>query len=143
MNEVEIKIDGFHLFGDDNENLGFVTDGTYYEKNGKHYVLYEEITKEDTHSKIMLKISKDTIEMIRYGYGSTHLIFQTDRKYKTFYRTIAGNLEVEIDTGVLNNEFGDQYIRAYVEYSLMINQVKTSDCRIKIEVNCKNGYIIL
>lgn len=141
MTEVEIKIAGFHLAEDNNDNIEFVTAGTYYAKDGKHYILYEETAEGGEKSKTILKIGRDTIELIKRGYGASHIIFTEGRIYKTFLRTIAGNLEIETETTNLSSVVEKNCINAHVEYSLQINQVKTADCKISIQVNAKEDLV--
>ena len=61
----------------DNEPIEVVHTGTYYYKNGKHYVFYEEATegiKEVTKAQIRWQ-TDGILEVIKKGVANSHMIF--------------------------------------------------------------------
>ena len=44
-----------------------VTTGAYYLKNGKHYILYDELSEDNEVTKNVLKIGPNSVELTRKG----------------------------------------------------------------------------
>ena len=66
---------------EEEEPIEVITAGNYYNKNGKHYIKYEEIMegeKENTSS--LIKIQGDTLEVTKKGLNNVHMIIQKNKK---------------------------------------------------------------
>lgn len=66
---------------EEEEPIEVITAGNYYNKNGKHYIKYEEIMegeKENTSS--LIKIQGDTLEVTKKGLNNVHMIFQKNKR---------------------------------------------------------------
>ena len=66
--------------GDD--NIEVVTPANYYCKNGKHYIIYDEVL-EGMAGTIRNKIKitgNDSVEIMKSGASSSHMIFEKNRK---------------------------------------------------------------
>ena len=119
--EVLVSISGKHIdimndpaagyeTGDD--NIEVVTPANYYCKNGKHYIIYDEVL-EGMAGTIRNKIKitgNDSVEIMKSGASSSHMIFEKNRKNQTYYRTPYGQ----------------------------INHEPLADCRIKMNIMAKN-----
>ena len=85
--EVLLTISGLHLdaFSDktdeENEPIEVITPATYYLKNGKHYVLYEEVVEGMLGSiKNTIKITGDNkLEMKKSGISNTNMVFEKEK----------------------------------------------------------------
>lgn len=54
-----------------------ITGAAYYYRNGKHYILYDEVDPESgEQSGNTIKISDDRVDVIRRGSGRTHMVFE-------------------------------------------------------------------
>ena len=96
---VKINIKGLHENEDESSDVGTEVLGKYYLKNGKQYILYEEKSLEDGMvSKNTIKISEDTVEVIKKGYGDMHLTFTEGKVNNTYLSTIAGKIFVGVNT---------------------------------------------
>lgn len=139
--EILVKIRGLQFAGeDDSDSMEVITSGIYYKKNGKHYVLYEEVmegTGEIT--KNMIKIGTNSIEVTRKGVTATHLVFEKDKKNISYYYTPYGNFLIGIDTKEMNVDETDLDIHVKVNYGLEINDEHMADCNIIIEVKSKTA----
>ena len=72
----------------DAEKIETFMTGTYYEKNGKHYVLYDEMMEGlEKPTKNKVKIGDHFLELIRSGLVNVHMVFEEDRKNRTSYHT--------------------------------------------------------
>ena len=66
--DVLVSVKGTRLMGDGDDTVEVITAGTYYEKNSRHYILYDEAVEclEDvTHN--IVKIGEDKVEVIKRG----------------------------------------------------------------------------
>ena len=97
--DVLITIAGMHT---DAIEKGDLTDGpievvtpaSYFCKNGKHYILYDEVAEGIPGvTKNKIKISdKNMIEIMKNGITNTHMIFEQGKKHLTGYRLHLDNL---------------------------------------------------
>ena len=132
---VKINIKGLHENEDESSDVGTEVLGKYYLKNGKQYILYEEKSLEDGMvSKNTIKISEDTVEVIKKGYGDMHLTFTEGKVNNTYLSTIAGKIFVGVNTEKLVVLEEKNQIRVSIEYSLMMDEEKVSDCKVEIIV---------
>lgn len=124
----------------DADKIETVTVGDYYKKNGKHYVVYEEVTEgfEQT-TKNRLKISENMLELSRNGLINMHMVFQENKKNLTNYNTPFGQILIGIDTKRIQIEEQTDKIVVDVDYSLDINYEFLSDCHIKIIISSKEN----
>lgn len=133
--KVIVSIKGIqHEFGDDGATE-MITTGNYYFRNGKHYILYDELIP-DTGEQVSstLKLTPDRIDMIKHGSHSTHMVFEADTKNMALYRTPYGVLEVCFNTFSVDFQETEDNIRAQTEYALEINDGFVSDCTIEINI---------
>ena len=138
--EVLLTLQGlqFDQREEDADKIEIVTVGDYYKKNGKHYVIYEEVTEGFTQpTKNRLKFSGDMLELSRNGLVNMHMVFQENRKNLTNYNTPFGQILIGIDTKKIQIEEQKDNIVVDVDYSLDINYEFLSDCHIKISICSK------
>ena len=124
--------------GDD--NIEVVTPANYYCKNGKHYIIYDEVL-EGMAGKIRNKIKitgTDSIEIMKSGASSSHMIFEKNRKNQTFYRTPYGKMMIGGNTKKMEVSVDDDKIRVSRDYELDVNHEPPADCRIKMNIMSKN-----
>lgn len=137
-NKVILSIKGVqHEFGEDGATE-VITTGNYYLKNGKHYILYDEVIPE-TGEQISntLKMTPNRIDMIKHGKYGTHMVFESDTKNMSLYPTPYGLMEVCFNTFSVNVDETEEEICTQIEYALEINDDFISDCTIEIRVRAK------
>ena len=135
--DIEITVSGIQQ---DDAGHRTVTDykaqGQYFERDGCRYVLYEE---QDDESKAVthntLKIKDRSLELIRRGNVSSHMIFAPGAPRPTDYGTAYGTLRLEVDTEDLNCLW--EYTEAAIEitYSLSMNGELLSRNKLVIKIN--------
>ena len=77
----------------DVEKIETIMPGSYYEKNGSHYVLYDEIMEGFSEPvKNRIKFGEHALELTRSGAVNVHMIFEENRKNMTSYNTPYGNI---------------------------------------------------
>lgn len=132
---VRVRIKGLHSNADESSDIGIDVKGTYYYKDGRHYVCFDEVSQDGRDkSKSILKMKPDMIELIKRGQGATHLYFETGKLNNTYYNTFMGNIFIGVDTRYMELNVTEQSIMARIEYELVMNEIKTADCTVEIEV---------
>lgn len=129
----------------DADKIEMVTVGDYYKRNGKHYVIYDEVTEGLAgRTKNRLKFSGNMLELSRNGLINVHMIFQENKKNLTNYNTPFGQILIGIDTKKVRVEEHEDNIVVDVDYALDINYEFLSDCHIRIDICSKeNGSFSL
>ena len=97
--DVLISISGLQFAGGENsEPVEVITSGSYYKKNGRHYILYDEVA-EDTAgtTKNIIKLGDEVLDITKRGETNVHMMFEKDKKNVTYYGTPYGNLLIGID----------------------------------------------
>jgi len=112
-----------------------ITPGQYYQKNGNHYLIYDEAMEgfsEMTHNKI--KWNRHCLDLTKKGVVNVHMIFEENQKNMTDYQTPFGNILIGIDTKKIDFEEKEENIRVDVNYALEINYEHLADCRITMDI---------
>ncbi len=117
-----------------------ITVGEYYKRNNKHYVLFHEIMEGfEGRTKNTVKISDNTLDIIKQGVTNVHMVFEKNKKNITCYNTPYGNLMVGILAKEVNIVEQDENIEVRVEYALDINYEHLADCKIVINIKSKEA----
>ena len=144
--DVLLTISGLHdmAFADpeeneENEPIEVITPASYYWKNGKHYILYDEVM-EGIPGVVKNKIKitgEDSMEIMKSGITNAHMVFEKNQMNVTYYDTPYGQLHVGIHTRKLDVNVDDERIDIAVEYGLDVNHEATADCRIAMSIRPK------
>ncbi|MGN0437176.1 MAG: DUF1934 domain-containing protein [Lachnospiraceae bacterium] len=118
------------------EPIELVVPGTYYMKNGKHYVFYEEQDEEQV-TKNSVKFYDGYFEMTKKGANTSCLMFERDKKTSTMYHTIAGPMQIDSTTTVLDIHETENEILVNVRYALDINYKFVSECHVVFKVQAR------
>lgn len=139
--DVLVKISGLQFAGEeDSDSVEVITSGTYYKKNNKHYVLYEEVMEGTTDvTKNVIKIGTDSMEVTRKGPATVHMVFEKDKKNVSYYYTPFGNLLIGIDAKSIQVDESEMDINVKVNYGLEINYEHVADCHITVDVKSKEA----
>lgn len=139
--DVLVKISGLQFAGEeDSDSIEVITSGTYYKKNDKHYVLYEEVMEGSSEvTKNVIKIGAESMEVTRKGPATVHMMFEKDKKNVSYYYTPFGNLLIGIDAKTIQIEESDLDIKVNVNYGLEINYEYVADCHITVDVKSKEA----
>lgn len=135
--DVLVTISG-NQFAVDDEAVEVITTGTYYIKNGKHYVLYEVQSQAGGPvTKNRVKFHDGHFEMTKKGEQNGFLSFDRNQKTSNIYQTPAGPLHVDVTTSVLELEEKDEEIRVRVCYALEINYQFISECEVNFKIQAR------
>ena len=113
-----------------------VTPACYYLRNGKHYIIYDEVF-EGTAGTVKNKIKitgTDMVEIMKSGLTSSHMIFEKNKKNLTYYKTPYGQMLVGVNTKKMEISVEDDKIGVLVDYELDVNHEPLADCKIKMSI---------
>lgn len=135
--DVLITISGTQ-FNVADEAIELVIPGTYYLKNGKHYVMYEEQPEDNGPiTKNLVKFYDGHFEMTKKGGNNSFLLFVRDKKTSTVYQTVAGPIQIDAVTYGLSIEETEDELLVNVKYALDINYNFVSECEVKFKVKAR------
>lgn len=139
--EVLVKISGLQFAGEaENEPVEVITTGDYYKRNGKHYILYDEIMEgfpEPTRN--IIKLDEGMLDITKKGTTNVHMMFEKNRKNVTYYYTPYGSLLIGIDAKKVEVQEDEHKIDVKVDYALEVNYEHMADCSITMNIMSKDG----
>lgn len=139
--EVLISICGLQFAGDlESEPVEVITSANYYKKNGKHYVIYDEVAEDcDETTRNIIRLGEESMDVTKRGASNVHMVFEKDRKNITYYHTPFGSLRVGVDATRVDVAESEDDISVEVDYALEINYEHLADCKIKMNIKSKNA----
>lgn len=135
--DVILSITGLHIneLITEDEGIEVISPGKYYNKNGKHYILFDEVVPETKEIiKTRLKIEPNRIEITKGGALNTRLLFEKDRINVSQYNTPYGDITIGTTTKQMNVTEEPGLIEVFILYALEINNEWSADCNVKIVV---------
>lgn len=134
--EVLVKISGLQFAGEtEPEPVEVITSGDYYKRNGKHYIIYDEVTEGAAGTtKNIIKLGDESLDITKRGSSSTHMLFEKNRKNMTYYYTPYGSLLIGIDAKNVDVRESEAHIDVKVEYELEVNYEHMADCSITMDI---------
>ena len=125
----------------DDEPIEIVSAGTYYFKDGKHYIFMEEVAEGIPGvTKTQIRIhGKESLEVVKKGVTNMHLIFEKNKTNRCVYQTPFGRLNLGICTSKLAVDETEDTISIYTEYAMDVDCEKLADCTIRINVKSREA----
>lgn len=134
--EILLTLSGLQMLGDgEDEPVEVLTVGEYYNRNGKHFIKYEEVVEGFTQTgHNLIKFNRDSLEVIRKGISETHMVFRKNEKNRTYYQTPFGNLLIGVTASEILIREEPDLIDVTVDYELEVNCERIADCTIHLSV---------
>lgn len=133
--EILLSIAGLHLADGEDGNIEVVTAGDYYNRGGKHYILYDEVTEGmDGHTSNVIKIGEDSLEITKKGLLNTRLVVEKGKSHRTVYQTPFGDIELSLTGQELTVTETEERIDIRAEYVLAVNEENLSECTIEMNI---------
>ncbi len=135
-----LHYDAFEEVNEENEAIEVITPALYYLKNGKHYIIYEELVEGFSGTiKNRIQIDeKGKMEMIKKGLSNTHMVFEKEKIHMTEYDTPYGELMIGVYTKDMTIDVQEDEINIRISYTLDANGQKVADSNIAVLVK-SNG----
>jgi uncharacterized beta-barrel protein YwiB (DUF1934 family) len=118
------------------ENIEFTADGNYAEKNGKYYIIYNEVSDDDKSSiTTTLKIeSKEKIILTRNGPYPSRLEIEKGERNLCRYGTAMGTFTVGLYTFLVDVSLDKKGGIVRFSYNLDVDSDKVSRNEIEVTV---------
>ena len=136
--DVLVSVKGTQFIDNESDSIEVITSGTWYEKNGKQYLLYEESYEEvQVTTKNTLKISPELIEVSKKGVVSSKMIYELGKKHMSNYMTPMGMIVLGITTGDIFVEADADTLRVEIRYAMEMNGQFVSNNTMEIQASVK------
>lgn len=136
---VVITVRGLQPEVDADEPIEVISAGTYMRKENTHYLSYEEADENGTLTKNRIKITDNSIEMVKKGTVTTQMMFLLGEKQYACYATPFGDLTLGITTKKISVKEDGESLTTNLRYGLEINGEHVSDCQLDVEVKVCGG----
>lgn len=131
--DVLVSVKGTQIIGDESDTIEVITAGTFYDRDGKSYILYEETVEgmeETTHNTV--KAWPGMVEVTKKGAAKCRMVFECGKKHMSNYFTPMGLIVLGITTSALEMERDEDVVRIHIEYALEMNGEYVSNCRLEL-----------
>lgn len=136
--EILFALKGLQMDAGEKSELETIIPAEYYQRNGNHYVVYDEVMEGFTEpTKNIFKFQENYLEVTKRGVVNVHMIFENQKKNMTSYQTPYGNILIGIDTEKIEIEEEQDRLRVHVDYALEANYQHIADCRIDMDICSK------
>lgn len=139
--EVMVTISGLQMAEEEEDAIELVHIGQYYNRNGVHYILFDELLEGlAVPVKNRIRITDRCLEVLKKGPVATHMVFEEGKTRSSTYAVPYGSFLIETHTtGVQICETEDR-LEATASYRLDINGAHCSDCDIRVLVESKKSF---
>lgn len=139
--DILISIKGLHTTdGVQDEEIEVTSAGKYYLKNGKHYIIYEELDEETGSAvKNLIKLDAGCMELQKKGPMSGKMIFEYGKKNASWYGTPFGNMLAGIEVTDMEMREQEKLIEIDIDYILEVNYEHVADSRIQLRIMAKDS----
>lgn len=141
---IDIMSDPVEGYETGDDAIEVVTPASYYCRNGKHYIIYDEVL-EGMGGTIKNKIKitgNDSVEIMKSGVSNSHMVFEKNKKNLTYYSTPYGQMLIGVNTKNMEIDVRDDKINVQVDYELDVNHEPLADCKIKMNIMPKNQALV-
>lgn len=134
--DIILTISGLHATdGEQDDPVELISPGQYFQKNGKHYVLFEEVMEGiDGVIKSTIKFTEDRVELLRSGAASARMVFQKDQEHQTIYQTPMGPLSMSVYTDHIETELGEEQMNLEIHYSLKTEGIVITESTVCMNI---------
>ncbi len=133
--DVLISIKGIQTIDGEQDVIELVTTGGYYQKGGKHYIVYEESDATGFKgTKTTVKVEDGCVTMMRGQPCRSQLIIEKGVRHQCHYGTEYGDLMVGVLGDKVIADFTEQTGDVNFKYSLDINTSLTSENEVFIKI---------
>ena len=134
--DVILTISGLHdTDGEADAPIETMTPAQYYMKNGKHYIVYDEILDGLEGSlKSTIKFTEKQVELIRNGAASARMLFQPGQEHMVIYQTPMGPISISVYTEDMAVSVAEEQISLKIDYSIKTEDIVVSESTVNIGI---------
>ena len=139
--DVMVTISGFHMNEEEGDTIEMVHIGEYYERNGTHYILYEERLEGIAEPvKNRIKVREQRIELQKRGPVTVNMVFEKDKRQSSTYAIPYGSFLMETCATSVEVCAGEDRMEAKASYELNVNGVRCASCDVRVLVQSRNTF---
>ena len=117
--DVLVSVKGTQYMDSESDSIEVITSGTWYEKNGRQYLMYEETYEEmQVTTKNTVKITPNLIEVTKKGAVASKMIYELGKKHMSNYMTPMGLIVLGITTKDIFVEADEEKLQAEIRYAM-------------------------
>jgi len=139
--DVLVTVTGLIYTGDgedEKDYIDVITPGKYYQKEGRHILVYEEMLEGcDEPIRNFVTITPDHVKIRKSGIVCSEMEFRTGETRTAFYSTPFGELEMSAETSSVTLKEREEELLADIRYTMTINGIQKNNCFVKILVQPK------
>lgn len=140
--DVIVSVKGIQSDLTNKDSIEMITTGSYYYKNNKHYVKFEDNDLDcDRKTQTTVKIKDDKIEVIRFGGANAHMVFEEGIKNQTHYDTPFGPFVIGIDTKKVKIEEKEDLLQIEADYTIDINHEHIGENSLNLKIQSNNTLL--
>ena len=124
--------------GEDTLPVFVRTEGTWYEKNGAHYLLFEETGEDGAVTQSRARIRPERFDIKKSGEVATHLFFEEGKTHEAGYETPFGSIPISVRTEKLVAEIGDESLLVELWYRISHGGGAEAECRMRFSAQEKS-----
>lgn len=133
--EVLLALKGLQFDGSSQEDMTTILPAEYYKRNGKHYLVYDEIMEGFSgNTQNIIKFHEKELDVTKKGVVNVHLLFEENRKNLSNYGTPFGDIMVGIHTSNIRLQEEEKLIQVQVDYDLELNYEHLANCSISMDI---------
>jgi uncharacterized beta-barrel protein YwiB (DUF1934 family) len=139
--DVLITISGVHSDKNtETDKIELVTSGSYYKKNNKHYLLYDEIIEgQNEVTRNVARFDSDEFHISKSGFTNVDMSFEQNKRNLTNYITPYGSMLVGVDASRVDVIENDESIQVDIAYSLDVNYEHLADCTLHMDIQSRDS----
>ncbi len=134
--DIILTISGLHATdGETDDPVEIITPGQYFLKNGKHFIVYDEVMEGIEGSvKSTIKFTESKVELMRTGAASTRMEFEEGKEHMVIYQTPMGPLSISLYTEELVSKIEEEKMELKIRYSLKAEEQVITESVVRIEI---------
>lgn len=126
---------------DEDNEITLMTQGSYYYKDDKHYVFYEEQAEADSEVvKNRICFDETVFEMRKKGAVNSVMTFDSDNITLTTYQTPYGPIQLEIITNHYELRDKEDIMEMDIYYALSYGDQDSTDCHVHVKVEAQEHH---
>lgn len=120
------------------DRIETICPGEYYNRNGAHFILYEEVLEDFPESvKNVIKLRNKEFTLIKKGAVNVQMVFSEGKKTMTDYFTPFGNILIALETKSVDVQEEEECLTIHITYGLEANYQFIADCNISVVVKSR------
>ena len=131
--DVLVSVKGTQFIDGEKDSVEVITNGTWYERNGKQYLLYEETYEGmQVPTKNTVKIAPEIVEVTKKGAISSKMVYELGKLHMSDYTTPMGLIVLGITTKDIFVEADSDKLHMELRYAMEMNGQFVSDSILEI-----------